>query len=206
MFCSTHQLSVIFNKKSVLKNISIDIKIGEITIIMGSNGSGKSTLLSCLNCLLNPTFGSLKHKFNIPFPMLFQKPVFFQNTVQYNFEVLSKIKKINPSMEWYRSFQLDKISKKRIDEVSGGEKQKIYLSRIMSVNSEVIIMDEPNQNLDIENTKKLIKLLLNEKNINKTIILTMHDKEIVKQIADKIVLLNQGEVAFYGSVNNFLKI
>ena len=138
--------------------------------------------------------------------MLFQKPVFFQNTVQYNFEVLSKIKKINPSMEWYRSFQLDKISKKRIDEVSGGEKQKIYLSRIMSVNSEVIIMDEPNQNLDIENTKKLIKLLLNEKNINKTIILTMHDKEIVKQIADKIVLLNQGEVEFYGSVNNFLKI
>jgi ABC-type multidrug transport system ATPase subunit len=173
---------------------------------MGSNGSGKSTFLRCLNCLLNPTFGSLKHKFNIPFPMLFQKPVFFQNTVQYNFEVLSKIKKINPSMEWYRSFQLDKISKKRIDEVSGGEKQKIYLSRIMSVNSEVIIMDEPNQNLDIENTKKLIKLLLNEKNINKTIILTMHDKEIVKQIADKIVLLNQGEVEFYGSVNNFLKI
>ena len=206
MFCSTHQLSVIFNKKNALKNISIDIEIGKTTIIMGSNGSGKSTFLRCLNCLLNPTFGSLKHKFNIPFPMLFQKPVFFQNTVQYNFEVLSKIKKINPSMEWYRSFQLDKISKKRIDEVSGGEKQKIYLSRIMSVNSEVIIMDEPNQNLDMENTNKLIKLLLNEKNSNKTIILTMHDKEIVKQIADKIVLLNQGEVAFYGSVNNFLKI
>ena len=76
----------------------------------------------------------------------------------------------------------------------------------MSVNSEAIIMDEPNQNLDTENTKKLIKLLLNERNINKTIILTMHDKEIVKQIADKIILLNQGEVEFYGSVNNFLKI
>ena len=119
MFCSTHQLSVIFNKKNALKNISIDIEIGKTTIIMGSNGSGKSTFLRCLNCLLNPTFGSLKHKFNTPFPMLFQKPVFFQNTVQYNFEVLSKIKKINPSMEWYRSFQLDKICKKRIDEVSG---------------------------------------------------------------------------------------
>ena len=76
----------------------------------------------------------------------------------------------------------------------------------MSVNSEAIIMDELNQNLDTENTKKLIKLLLNERNINKTIILTMHDKEIVKQIADKIILLNQGEVEFYGSVNNFLKI
>ena len=85
MFCSTRQLSVIFNKKDALKNISIDIKTGEITVIMGSNGSGKSTLLRCLNRLLNPTFGSLKHKFNLPFPMLFQKPVFFQNTVQYNF-------------------------------------------------------------------------------------------------------------------------
>ena len=109
-------------------------------------------------------------------------------------------------MNWYRTFQLNKISKKNVEEISGGEKQKIYLSRIMSVNSEAIIMDEPNQNLDTENTKKLIKLLLNERNINKTIILTMHDKEIVKQIADKIILLNQGEVEFYGSVNNFLKI
>ena len=134
MFCSTRQLSVIFNKKDALKNISIDIKTGEITVIMGSNGSGKSTLLRCLNRLLNPTFGSLKLKFNLPFPMLFQKPVFFQNTVQYNFEVLSKIKKSKPLMNWYHSFQLDKISKKNVEEISGGEKQKIYLSRIMSVN------------------------------------------------------------------------
>ena len=72
-------------------------------------------------------------------------------------------------MKWYESFQLGRISKKKINEVSGGEQQKTCLSRIMSINSEVIIMDEPNQNLDKDSSKKLIDLILDEKKQNKTI-------------------------------------
>ena len=206
MFCETNKLSVIFYKINVLNEISINIESGTTTVVMGKNGSGKSTLLRCINCLLNPTSGSLKHKFNSPFPMLFQKPALFQNTIQYNFEVLCKIRKMKPHMKWYQSFRLDKISKKKINEVSGGEKQQTYLSRIMSVDPEVIIMDEPNQNLDNENNQKFVELILDEKKKNKTIIFALHDKDIVKYVADKIIMLDQGNVIFDGAFKNFLKL
>ena len=77
MFCKTNNISVTFNKINVLNNISINIESEEITAIIGKNGSGKSTLLRCLNCLISPYAGSMKHKFNIPFPMLFQQPIVF---------------------------------------------------------------------------------------------------------------------------------
>ena len=204
MFCKTNKLFFNYNKINVLNDISINIETGKTTIIIGKNSSGKSTLLRCLNCLLNPTSGSLKHKFNSPFPMLFQKPATFQNTIQYNFEVLCKIRKMKPHMKWYQSFQLDKISKKKINEVSGGEKQQTYLSRIMSVDPEVIIMDEPNQNLDKESDQKFVDLILDEKKKNKTIIIVSHDIKILKKIADKIIMLEYGKVIFDGALNNFI--
>ncbi len=205
MFCKTNKLFFTYDKVNVLNNISINIESKKTTAIIGNNGSGKSTLLRCLNCLISPTSGHMKHKLNIPIPMLFQKPAIFQGTVQYNFNILCKIKKIKPMMKWYQSFQLDKISEKKINEVSGGEKQKICLSRIMSIDPEVIIMDEPNQNLDAHNQQKLINLILDEKKKNKTIIIVSHDIEFVKNIADKLIVLNHGKVIFDGILKNFLK-
>ena len=108
-------------------------------------------------------------------------------------------------MKWYQSFELNKISKENINEVSGGEKQKTCLSRVMSIDPEVIIMDEPNQNLDIHNQQKLINLILDEKKKNKTIIIVSHDIEFVKNIADKLIVLNHGKVIFDGILKNFLK-
>lgn len=203
MFCEANKIFVTFDKINVLKDISLNIESGKITAIIGKNGSGKSTLLRCLNCLVSPTSGFLKHKFNTPFPMLFQKPVTFQNTIQYNFEILSKIKKIKPSMRWYKSFHLNRISKKNINKVSGGEKQKTYLSRIMSVDPQVMLMDEPSQNLDSNSNQMLIDLMLDEKKNNKTIIFSSHDIEIVKYTADKIILLDYGKIIYDGVPKKF---
>ena len=95
------------------------------------------------------------------------------------------------------------ISQKNINEVSGGEKQKTYLSRVMSVNPEVIIMDEPSQNLDNESNNKFIELIIEEKNNNKTIIIASHDFDIVKKIADKLIILDFGKVSYDGVSNIF---
>ena len=77
--------------------------------LTGLSGSGKTTLLKCLNCLVKPTSGLLTHKYNRPFPMLFQKPIMFNNTIKYNYEILSKIKKTLPDKRWFDSFNLNKI-------------------------------------------------------------------------------------------------
>lgn len=203
MFCKTDQLCINQKKINILKNISINIEMGATTAIIGKNGSGKTTLLKCLNCLIYPSSGKIYHKFNQPFPMLFQKPLIFNNTLEYNFRILSNIKKIQPLLKWYDAFNLDKLSKVHAKELSGGEKQKIFLSRIFSINSEVIIMDEPNLNLDLDSESTLINLLKDEKKNNKTIIFAMHDYDIVKKIADKIILLDQGSVIFSGDIKEF---
>ena len=101
-------------------------------------------------------------------------------------------------MKWHQSFNLNSISKKNINKVSGGERQKTYLSRIMSVDPQVIIMDEPTQNLDSNSNQMLIDLMLDEKKNNKTIIFSSHDIEIVKYTADKIILLDYGKIIYDG--------
>jgi len=196
MFCEISKVSINYKNFNILKDISIKISIGETVAIIGKNGSGKTTLLRCINCLLKPSFGYFNHKYQYPFPMLFQKPAKFNNSVYYNFEILSKIKKAKPLTKWYHSFDLDKLKNKNIHEVSAGQQQKIFLSRIMSVNSDVIFMDEPNQNLDIDSDKKFINLIIEEKNKEKTIIFATHDTEIVKKIADKIIHLDNGKVSY----------
>ena len=109
MFCETNKLNIIFKNITVLENVSLNVQSCQTTVILGKNGSGKSTLLRCLNYLLVPTSGFINHKYNKSFPMLFQSPAVFDNTIQYNFEILSKIKKIEPLLEWYQSFNLEKI-------------------------------------------------------------------------------------------------
>ena len=109
-------------------------------------------------------------------------------------------------MHWYKSFQLKSLSRKKIHKVSGGEQQKTYLSRIMSINSEVIFLDEPNQNLDIPSNQKLMKLILDEKKKNKTIIFASHDIEFVKNVSDKLIVLDCGNVIFNGLSKKYFKI
>ena len=114
MFCETKNLSVKYYNYNVLYNISILIEMNKTTIILGKNGSGKTTLLRCINLLCQPSSGKLNHNFNKPFPMLFQKPIIFDNTVQYNFEILGKIKKIKPELKWYNKFVIKTYEKDKI--------------------------------------------------------------------------------------------
>ena len=142
--------------------------------------------------------------FKYPFPMLFQRPIILDNTIKFKFVVVTIIKKIQPMMNWYNAFQLDKIRNKKIYQTSGGEQQKTFLSRIMSTDPEVIIMDEPNQNLDSLSEKILINLINQERKKNKTIVITTHDIKIVKKIADEIILLDRGKLIYNGSLKSFL--
>ena len=192
------------NQKEILSNISVKIKKNSCFVIMGKNGSGKSTLLKIMNQLVLPTRGKSMFAIEKPVPMLFQKPIWFDNTVDFNFQILQKIKKGQTNYSWYRKFELDKIKNQKFTTLSGGEKQKVFLSRIMSFDQDLIIMDEPNQSLDLQNEKLLLNLLIEEKK-HKTLILTLHDFELAKQLADEIFYLDKGKICLSGNNNNFFE-
>ena len=190
------------DQKLILQNINLNIEQGKTTIIMGKNGSGKSTLLKLLNQIIQPTSGILQSYLDKPIPMLFQKPLTLKNTVKYNYQILQKIKKHQIDKSWFNKFDLSKIENQKINSLSGGEKQKLFLARLMSFNQTDLFLDEPNQSLDLESEKLLVDLLLHEKK-RKTIILTLHNFEIAKKIGDYFIYLENGKIHMQNNLKFF---
>jgi len=191
-------VSLKINKKIILDNISFEIPKHKTTIFLGKNGSGKTTILRTINLLQKITSGEIISNNQKPIPMLFQKPIIFEGNALYNFSILKKIKNYEANLIWHDAFELSLTHQQDIKKLSGGEKQKLFLSRVMSVDPEVIIMDEPNQNLDLESEKTLTQLIIDQKIRNKTIVLTLHDYKLAKKLADFIILLDKGKILYQG--------
>ncbi len=190
--------------KFILKNIDLDILKNKTTIIMGKNGSGKSTLLKILNQIIKPSSGKFYSELVDPVPMLFQKPILMHNTVAYNYHILNKIKKHQIDNTWFQKFKLNNIINQNAMSLSGGERQKLFLARVMSFNQKNIFLDEPNQSLDLDSENLLIDLLRKEQ-INKTIVMTLHDFEIAKIIGDFIVYMENGKILLQDFSDSFFK-
>jgi len=190
------------NQKLILHGINLNIEQGSTTVIMGKNGSGKSTLLKILNQIIQPTSGLFQSSLKHPIPMLFQKPLILKNTVKYNYQILHKIKKFQINTSWFDEFKLSALEDQKMNSLSGGEKQKLFLARLMSFDQSTIFLDEPNQSLDLESEKLLTSLLLHEKK-NKTIVLTLHDFEIAKKIGDNFIYLENGKILVQNSSQQF---
>ena len=190
------------NQKLILQGINLNIEQGSTTVVMGKNGSGKSTLLKILNQIIQPTSGLFQSSLKHPIPMLFQKPLILKNTVKYNYQILHKIKKFQMNTSWFDEFKLSALEDQKMNSLSGGEKQKLFLARLMSFDQSTIFLDEPNQSLDLESEKLLTSLLLHEKK-NKTIVLTLHDFEIAKKIGDNFIYLENGKILVQNSSQQF---
>ncbi len=202
-YSSFKNVSLKIDKKIILDNISFEIPKHKTTIFLGKNGSGKTTILRTINLLQKITSGEIISNNQKPIPMLFQKPIIFEGNVLYNFSILKKIKNYEANLIWHDAFELSLIHQQNIKNLSGGEKQKLFLSRVMSVDPEVIIMDEPNQNLDLESEKTLTQLIIDQKIQNKTIVLTLHDHKLAKKLADFIILLDKGKILYQGKGEPF---
>lgn len=190
------------DEKLILQNINLNIVPKKTTIIMGKNGSGKSTLLKILNKIIQPTAGVIQSHLDKPVPMLFQKPLTLNNTVKYNYYILHKIKEFQINNTWFNKFNLSNIEDQKINSLSGGEKQKLFLSRLMSFDQPNLFLDEPNQSLDLESEKLLVDLLIHEKK-SKTIILTLHDFEMAKKIGDHFIYLENGKIILQNDNRRF---
>jgi D-methionine transport system ATP-binding protein len=212
----------------VLNNISIDIKKGEIFAIVGHSGAGKSTLMRCINGLEDYTDGSLLvndkeiktlkkdelREFRKNIGMIFQHFSLIQRKTVFENVAL-------PMQLW--GYKKDEISKKvkellvlvgldeKIDsypkELSGGQKQRVAIARALTLNPDILLSDEATSALDPNTTTSILNLLkqINEK-LNITIILVTHEMEVVKQIAQKALLLEHGNIIGFDDTEElFLK-
>jgi len=187
-----------YGTNTVLNNINLQVKQGELIIIRGKSGVGKSTLLKILGFLETPDSGSVKlfgkditqlndsqrsdlRLKNIGF--VFQAFNLLPSlTVQENIELplaLASVKKNQRTQritELLNYFQLEHLSQRFPENLSGGEKQRIAIIRALANNPKIIVADEPTSSIDDENTQLLMNLLNNiNKNQQVTIIMTTTD-------------------------------
>jgi len=199
-----------------VKNISLEIRKGEVFGIVGTSGAGKSTLLRTINLLQRPTHGQLfvnqneitglkgeaLRKLRVNIGMIFQQFNLINSKTVYE-NIAFAMKAVGKKKE-----EIDK----RVPEVlelvgllnrsssyptklSGGEKQRVGIARALANNPEILLCDEPTSALDLETTNAILELL---KEINRklgiTTIIISHEMNVIKKICHRVAVMSQGDI------------
>ena len=207
-----------------LNNCSFEIEKGELVGIIGHTGSGKSTLIQHFNGLLKPTSGQVmlngkdineskesvvRSRFKIG--LCFQYPEYqlFEETVAKDIAFGPKNMKLDEAEIKRRVLQcieyvgLDEsyLDKSPFD-LSGGEKRRVAIAGVMAMEPEVLVLDEPTAGLDPKGRDTVFKLIRDyREKTGSTVIIVSHSMEDVAKIATKALVMNQGTVAMYGTVD-----
>lgn len=202
------------NKETVFSNFNMEIEKGGFCIVEGENGSGKTTLFRILNGLSFPQNGkyifdgqeitnkylsdnkNMKY-FHKRIGYLFQNPdiMLFNNNVYEEIAFGPRQMKLSENeikkrvSDCMAMFGLEKLADKASYHLSGGQKKRVALASVLSLNPEVLTLDEPFDSLDKKNKEVLLEILKDLKENGKTIILASHGLEEIKKLTDKQVLL-----------------
>jgi ABC-type methionine transport system ATPase subunit len=209
------------NGAAILHDISLEIPAGSITAVIGPSGSGKSSLLRCLNRLWEPPPGSifidggditamnvllLRRRVG----MLFQTPALFEGTVADNIAYGPGLQgRRLTSQEVAELLQMAGLDaglvEKPVDQLSGGQAQRVSLARTLANQPDVLLLDEPTSALDPAATRKIESTIRNLRDtLNLTVLWVSHAFEQVERTADRIVLLVDGRVAETGDAGHLL--
>jgi putative ABC transport system ATP-binding protein len=199
--------------KQILDIPQLTIESSKVTCIVGESGSGKSTLLRLLNKLISCDSGDIFYKgqslnsinsieLRRNVVMLSQQPAIFPGTVKDNLLIGLKFAE-KPAVddtklrEILGIVHLNKNLSEDCDKLSGGEKQRLALGRVILLDPEVFLLDEPSSALDEETERIIIEnLIAYTKETNKTFVMVTHSKKVAQTYSDIIIEINQGKVVY----------
>ena len=201
-----------------LNNINISIKEGEIFGLLGPNGAGKTTMIQILTTLIQPTSGyaiidgynilknPLKAKTKIAL-MLGSKMIYHRLKAYDNLKYFCKIYDIanykNKIYNIARDFGLKNWLNEYVETFSSGMKMKLALCRTFLLERDILFLDEPTLGVDVESVTHIVDQI---KNSNRTIILASHDMSVVEKLADRIGILNKGNMIKIGSTEEIKRL
>ena len=215
-----NHLSKAFGHNVVLKDINAKFYQGEVVCVIGSSGSGKSTMLRCLNLLETPTSGDILfknesiitkkidiNKYRSKVGMCFQSFNLFNNMTVLQNCMIGQQKVLKRPKEEAKKIAIEFLSKvnmaayinANVTLLSGGQKQRVAIARALAMSPEVLLFDEPTSALDPEMVGEVLDVIKNLANEKMTMIIVTHEMNFARQLADRVMFMDQGVIAEEGS-------
>lgn len=218
-----------FKNHHVLKGIDLTVEHGERVAVIGPSGSGKSTLLRCINLLETPTDGQIKlddlvidaHHITKEVllgarrntAMVFQNYNLFANkTAAENIaEALITVRKMNRAIalnlakEILAKVGMENKASHYPSGLSGGQQQRVAIGRALALNPKVILFDEPTSALDPELVQEVLQVIRNVAKEQVTMIIVTHELEFARDVADKIVFMDDGKIVEQNAASEFFR-
>jgi heme ABC exporter ATP-binding subunit CcmA len=204
------QVSKLFGSFAALRQVSVDFEPGRCYVLVGENGAGKSTLLRILAGLLRPSFGKVTvfgeddpHDARERIGYMSHAPMLYDElTAQENlryFRSLYPGRDCLAPAEALLQVGLDPALPRPLGQYSQGMRQRTSLARVLLSVPELLLLDEPFSNMDVESARQMVELLAGFRQGNRTIVLTTHQRELAAPIADWVLTLHAGRVASFES-------
>jgi iron complex transport system ATP-binding protein len=212
-----HSVSYRYHEPWVLQEVSFGVEKGEFVGVIGPNGSGKTTLLKLLYRLLAPQRGEILFELvpmkkmdrrdiakriavvaqetQLLFPFSVLETVLMGRSPYLGrllFESEKDLEIAKRAMEWTK---LLPFSERSVEELSGGERKRVFIARALAQEPEVMLLDEPTANLDIQHQIDFLDLILTlNRERGLTIIMASHDMNIASEFCDRLILLQGGKI------------
>lgn len=207
-----------FGKKTVIKDLSFDVKAGEIFGLLGSNGSGKTTTLRALLGFYEPTGGELlidgkkydPEDTNITVGYLpEERGLYKKETVLDNMVYFGQLKGLKDPRDWSLKYlkrvKLEDKANQKLEKLSGGQQQKVQLGVTIMNDPRLLILDEPTKGFDPMNRRLLMEIIEEAHKKGAAIIMITHYMDEVEKLCDRAILLKDGVAHAYGTIPEIKK-
>ena len=209
-----------FGENSVLKDINLSVKGGEVLSIIGASGSGKSTMLRCINLLETPTDGKILYRgkdicekdFNLQryrakVGMVFQSFNLFNNMTALNNCITGQVSVLHRTKAEAREIAMKYLTKvgmapyinAKPSQLSGGQKQRVAIARALSMEPEVLLFDEPTSALDPQMVGEVLSVMRSLAEDGLTMIVVTHEMAFARDVSTDVVFMADGVICEQGT-------
>lgn len=218
-------LNKYFGDLHVLKDIDLTVKAGEKVVIIGPSGSGKSTLIRCVDYLEEPTSGEviidgtpLTKKNHLEMARKYSSMVFQQFNLYPNMTVLGNLTLAPIKLQKKSKEEATKTAMAALERVglaqkageypqnlSGGQQQRVAIARALCTKQSIILFDEPTSALDPEMVQEVLDVMVELAQENITMICVTHEMGFARQVADRVVFMDDGQILEEGTPDHFFE-
>ena len=207
-----------YEGQKILDGINLEVKQGDVLVVVGPSGCGKSTLLRCINALEPIQGGTIKLQgmdirkgsknittLRQKIGMVFQSYELFPHLTVLDNITLAPVKVQKEAMELLARVGLADKAKSYPRQLSGGQKQRVAIVRALCMHPEILLFDEVTAALDPEMVREVLDVMLDLAKQGKTMLIVTHEMQFAKAVADKVIFIDQGKIVEEAAPDKFFE-